>query len=185
LIDAGELKKGTTIELDGTLYSIVEWRHNKVGRGSAQVVLKLKDVLAGHTVEKSFGANEKFQRVRLERRPAQYLYNDGDFYYFMDTESFEQSTLNPSQVEDAIPFMKENTVVELLKRGDTPLLIEMPITVELAVAETEPGFKGDTASGGGKPATLETGHVVQVPFFVNPGDVLKIDTRSGTYIERV
>lgn len=185
MINAGELKKGITIELDGTLYNIVEWRHNKVGRGSAQVVLKLKDVKAGHTVERSFGANEKFAQVRLERRPVEYLYNDGDFYYFMDNETFEQMTLTPAQVEDARPFLKENMQAEILKRGEEPILLELPITVELAVAETEPGFKGDTASGGGKPATLETGHVLQVPFFVNPGDILKVDTRTGTYIERV
>jgi elongation factor P len=185
VIDAGELKKGITIELDGNLYSIVEWRHNKVGRGSAQVVLKLRDVRAGHTIEKSFGANEKFQRVRMETRPVQYLYSDGDFYTFIDTETFEQMTLMKSQIEDSLPYLIENMNAELLMYGDEPIQLQLPITVELRVAETEPGFKGDTASGGGKPATLETGHVLQVPFFVNTGDLLKIDTRSGTYIERV
>ncbi|MBI2863618.1 MAG: elongation factor P [Chloroflexi bacterium] len=185
MISTGELKKGVTIELDGQLYNIVEYSHIKMGRGSAQVRMKLRDVRAGHLIERTFQAGEKFQRVYLDHRSAQYLYSDGEFYHFMDTESFEQFTLSPQVLADATDYLLENTVVDLLMYGEEPIGVELPITVELRVTQTDPGFKGDTATGGNKPATLETGLVVQVPLFINTGDLLKIDTRTGSYIERV
>ncbi len=185
MIDAGELKKGITLEIDGQLYNVLNHQHIKVGRGSAQTRLKLRDIRAGHTIDRSFGANEKFNQVRVERRKVQYLYNDDALYHFMDQESFEQIAISASQIEEAIPYLKEGCAAEILTHEDTALSLEMPITVELEVTETEPGFKGDTASGGGKPATVETGLSLQVPFFVNPNDVIKIDTRTGSYLERV
>lgn len=185
MITTSDLKKGITIELDGTLYNILDFAHIKMGRGSAQVRLKLRDVKAGHTIERTFQAGDRFPRVRLEHRNVQYLYNDEDLYNFMDNESFEQFALNGYQIGDGINYLKEGMNVEMLFHGDEPLGVDMPITVELAIVDTDPGIKGDTASGGTKPATLESGATVSVPLFLNIGDVVKVDTRSGTYIERV
>ena len=185
MITTSDLKKGITIELDGTLYNILDYQHIKMGRGSAQVRLKLRDVRAGHTIERTFQAGDRFPRVRLEHRNVQFLYNDDDLYYFMDNQTFEQTALNGHQLGDGINYLKEGMSVEMLFHGDDPIGVELPITVDLAIAETEPGFKGDTASGGSKPAKVETGLTVQVPLFLNTGDVIKVDTRSGTYIERV
>ena len=185
MIDAGDLKKGITLEIDGQLYYVLNHQHIKVGRGSAQTRLKLRDIRAGHTIDRSFGGNEKFNQVRVERRKVQYLYDEDGIYHFMDQESFEQVAINAAQIEESIPYLKEGCDAEILTHEDTPLSLEMPITVELEVTETEPGFKGDTASGGGKPATVDTGLTLQVPFFVNTNDVIKIDTRTGSYLERV
>lgn len=185
MITTGELRKGITIELDGVLYTILDFQHIKMGRGSAQVRLKLRNITEGHIIERSFQAGERFQRVWLEHRPAQYLYHDGEFYHFMDQENFEQFALSPDLLGDAVHYLKEGLVVEVLKHGDSAIGIELPLSVELRVEQTEPGFRGDTATGGSKPATLETGLVVQVPLFINTGDVIRVDTRDGTYIERV
>jgi elongation factor P len=185
LINVGEIRKGIIIELDGQLYNVVDFQHIKMGRGSAQVRLKLRNIRSGGTVDKTFQAGEKFQRVRLEHRTVQYMYHDGDEYQFMDTESFDQIMLNPDQLGDAVNYMKDGLTLELLSYNDSPIGVELPITVDLEVTETEPGFKGDTATGGTKPATLETGLIVQVPLFVNQGEKIKVDTRTATYLERV
>jgi elongation factor P len=185
MISTGDLRKGVTIELDGTLYSVIEYQHIKMGRGSAQVRLKLRDVRAGHTIERTFQAGEKFSRARLDRHPMQFLYEDGGLYYFMNTETYDQTPLTKEQVGDALLYLKENESVDLLTYGDEPIEIELPTTVDLKVVQTEPGFKGDTTSGATKPATLETGLVVQVPLFIDEGNVLKVDTRTGEYLTRV
>jgi elongation factor P len=184
MITVGELRRGITIELDGTLYQVLEYDHIKMGRGSAQVRMRLRDVRGGHTIDRSFQATAKFARARIERQPVQYLYQDGDLFYFMNTETYDQTPLNPNQVGDAAQYLAENASCELLTYGDEPIGIELPAAVVLTVAETEPGVKGDTAQGGTKLATLETGLGVQVPLFINTGDKLKVDTRSGEYLER-
>jgi len=185
MISTSELKKGITIELDGALYSILDWQHIKMGRGSAQVRLKLRDIRAGHTIERTFQAGEKFSRVRLDRRAVQFLYADGDLYYFMDSESFEQTPLNPEQLGDALDYLKEGMSLEILTYKDEPISVELPNSVELEVVETGPAHKGDTATAGNKPAKLETGITIQVPLFVNNGDIVRVDTRTGAYLERV
>ena len=184
MITVGELRKGIIIELDGELKQIIDFQHIKMGRGSAQVRLKLRDIRGGHTTERSFQATEKFARVRLDFRRMQYLYSDGDLYYFMDEENFEQMPLNQEQLGDAVNYLKEGISLEVSSYQGELVGAEMPITVELEVAETGPGFKGDTATAGTKPATLETGLVIQVPMFVNTGDIIKVDTRTGEYLER-
>jgi elongation factor P len=185
MISTGELKKGATIELDGKLYSILDYAHIKMGRGSAQVRIKFRDVRSGAIIEQTFQAGTKFQRARVERREMQYLYNDGEFFYFMNTETFEQIPVSADKVGDAAKYLKENDTCELVLYGDEVIGVELPITVELLVTDTEPGFKGDTATGGTKPATLETGLVVQVPLFVEPGTKIRVNTETGQYIERV
>ncbi|MBI2912038.1 MAG: elongation factor P [Chloroflexi bacterium] len=185
MIDAGELRKGITIELDGDLYSILDYQHIKMGRGSAQVRLRLRNVRAGHTVERTFQAGDRFSRVYLEHRPVQYLYADGDLHYFMDTETYEQKTLSAEQMGTALSYLKEGMTLEVLTHQEEPISLELPNSVELLVVETDPGFKGDTATGGTKPARLETGLTVQVPLFVTTGETIRVDTRSGLYLERV
>jgi elongation factor P len=185
MISTGELKRGITIELDGQLYNILEYQHIKMGRGSAQVRMRLRDVRAGHTIDRTFQAGDKFRRVRLDHHNVQFLYNEGDLYNFMDTESYEQTALSRELLGDAVSYLKDGMTLELLTYGDDPIGVEMPITVDLRVEQTDPGFKGDTASGGNKPATLETGVTVNVPLFVNVGDVIRVDTRTNNYIERV
>ncbi|HUF54506.1 MAG TPA: elongation factor P [Dehalococcoidia bacterium] len=184
MIEGSQLRRGNTIEIDGTLYSVIEIDHIKMGRGSAQVRMKLRDIRAGHIVDKSAQAGARFQQVRVERQPAQYLYADGDLHYFMNTETYDQFPVNGSLLGDARNFLTENANAELLMYGDEAVGIELPSAVELAVAETDPWVKGDTAQGGTKPAKLETGITVTVPLFINPGDKLKIDTRTGQYLER-
>ncbi len=184
MISTSELRKGVTIELDGKLYSILEYEHIKVGRGSAQVRIRLKDVRAGHITERTFQAGERFPRARLERRTVQYLYEDGGLYYFMDKETFEQTPLTKEQLGDALNYLKEEFSLDLLTYQDEAIGVEIPLNVELKITETGPSFKGDTAQGGTKPATLETGLVVLVPLFLNNGDRVKVDTRTGQYIER-
>jgi elongation factor P len=185
MIDAGELKRGITIELDGQLYQVLDYQHIKMGRGSAQVRLKLRDVRAGHTTERAFQASEKFTRAILERRPAQYLYSDGGLYYFMDTKTFEQVPLDKAMLGETLKYLKDGLNLEMLTHKGKTVGVELPVAVELKVAETGPGFKGDTASSGSKPAKLETGITIRVPFFINTGDNIKVDTRTGEYLERV
>ena len=185
MLSAGELRKGMTIELEGQPYRILDYHHLKLGRGSAQVRLKLRDLRAGHRVERTFQASEKFTPARLERRSAQYLYYEGELYYFMDNESFEQTPLTADLLGDSLHYLKEGMTLEMLSYKGESVGVELPIAVELQVAETGPGFKGDTATPGSKPATLETGMVIQVPLFINSGDIVKVDTRSGEYLERV
>ena len=179
-----ELRKGTIIELAGKLYQVIDYHHIKMKR-TALVRLKLRDIRGGHTIEQTFQADEKFIRARLDYRSMQYLYNDGELYYFMDQENFEQLPLSVSQLGDAINYLKDSLSLEVSSYKGEVVGVEMPITVELKVTDTEPGFKGDTATGGTKPAKLETGITVQVPLFINKQDVIKVDTRTGSYLERV
>jgi elongation factor P len=184
MISVTDARKGATVEMDGVLYSVLDFEHIKMGRGSAQVRLKLRDVRDGHTVDKTFQATAKLARARVDRQKCQFLYEDGDLYYFMNTESFDQIPLNRNQVGDAANYLTENATCDVLTYGDEPIGVEMPAAVVLTVAESDPGVKGDTASGTTKPAKLESGLTVQVPLFVNPGDKVKVDTRSGEYLER-
>lgn len=184
MISTGELRRGVTIEMDGVLYQVIEYNHIKMGRGSAQVRMRLKDVRGGHIIEKTVQAGEKFTRARVERHPMQYLYAQDGLHYFMNTETYEQMTLSTDQVGDALHYLPENGTCDVLTYGADPIGVEVPSSVVLRVEKTEPGFKGDTTSGAVKPATLETGLVVQVPLFINEGDVLKIDTRTNEYLER-
>ena len=185
MISTGELKKGVTIELDGTLYSILDYDHIKMGRGSAQVRIKFRDARSGVITEQTFQAGTKWPRARVETREMQYLYNDDQFYHFMNTESYEQIPVTADKVGDANRYLKENDTCQLVMYGDEVIGLELPLTVELLVTATDPGFKGDTATGGTKPATTETGLVVNVPLFVEEGTRIKVNTDSGAYIERV
>ena len=185
MIDAGELKKGITITLDGQLFQVLDYHHIKVGRGSAQIRIRLRDIKAGHIIEKSFQSSEKFAKVFLERRQVQFLYSDGGLYHFMDNQSFEQVAVDKVLMGDTVNYLIENMNLELLIHKGVPIGVELPLSVELAITETGPGFKGNTASAGGKPAVMETGITIQVPFFLNIGDKIKVDTRTGTYLERV
>ncbi|UCH87362.1 MAG: elongation factor P [Dehalococcoidia bacterium] len=182
MIDAGDLRKGTTVEVDGVLYQVLDFQHIKIGRGSAQVRMKLKDIRAGHITERVVQAGTKFSRARVERQPAQYLYADGDLHHFMNTETYDQIALNTEQLGDALPYLSENATCQLLTHGSEAIGIELPAAVELKVAQTDPWVRGDTAQGGTKPARLETGMTVQVPLFINTGDRVKVDTRSGDYL---
>jgi len=184
MINVTDARKGITIELDGGIYQVLDFEHIKIARGSAQVRLRLRDIRGGHTIDRTFQASAKFPRARVERQNVQFLYQDGDLYYFMNTQTYDQTPLNAAQVADAARFLTENASCELLAYGDEPIGIELPAAVVLAVAETEPWVKGDTAQGGTKPAKLETGLTVQVPLFVVTGDKVKVDTRSGVYLER-
>ena len=184
MIDTGDLRKGLTIELDNNLYSIVDWEHNKTGRGGAVVKLKLRDVRAGHIIERSWPAGSKFQRARVERQPATFQYVDGDIFYFMNRETYETIAVNRDRVAENALYLKDNEECSVLTYGEEAISIELGAAVILTVAETEPGLRGDTAQGGTKPAKMETGLTVNVPLFVNTGDKLKIDTRSGAYLER-
>ena len=184
MIDTGDLRKGVTIELDGNLYTIVDWEHVKVGRGGAVVRLKLRDVRAGHIIERTWPAGSKFQRARVERQQAQFLYADGDIYHFMNKETYDQIAMNRDRLGDAVLYLKENDDCQVLTYGDEAISVELPAAVVLEVAQTDPWVRGDTAQGGTKPARLETGLTVNVPLFVNRGDKIKVDTRSGQYLER-
>ena len=184
MISTGDLKKGITLELEGTLYTVLDYQHIKMGRGSAQVRMKLKDVRAGHTIERTFQAGEKFVRARVERQSVQYLYNDGNLFHFMNTESYDQIALNRDKVGDAVNYLRENATCEVLTHGDEVIGVELSAAVELMVAETDPWVRGDTAQGGTKPARLETGITLQAPLFISTGDMVKVDTRTGEYLER-
>jgi elongation factor P len=185
MIDTGDLRKGITFEFDGRLVKVIDFSHNKQGRGSAQVRMTLRDLRSGSLTTHTVQAGAKFPQVRLERQHVQYLYADGDHRHFMDTDSYDQIILDAAAIGDSARFIRENDVVDLLTYQGEPLDVELPPAVTLGVTETDPGLKGDTASGATKPATLETGLVVNVPLFINVGDTLKVDTRSGEYIERV
>ncbi len=184
MIDSGDLRKGLTIEIDGNLYSIVDWEHNKTGRGGAKVKLKLRDVRAGHTIEQTYDSGARFQRARVERQPAQFLYEDGGLYYFMNNETYEQIAIGKDRIGDALNYLRENDECSVLTYGEEAISVELPAAVVLEIVETDPGFKGDTAQGGTKPARLTTGFTVNVPLFLNTGDSVKVDTRSGEYLER-
>lgn len=184
MISSNDFRTGVTIEYDGQIWRVIEFMHVKPGKGAAFVRTKLKNIRTGAVKETTFRAGEKVARARIENREMQYLYNDGDNYTFMDNESFEQTNVSKNQLEYEINFLKENMNCILVLYEGQPIGVELPNTVVLAVTETEPGIRGDTATGGSKPATLETGYVVQVPFFINVGDALLIDTRSGLYVSR-
>ena len=185
MISAGDFKNGLTIEYEGNVYQIVEFQHVKPGKGAAFVRTKLKNIKNGGIIEKSFRPTEKFEQARIDRKDMQYLYSDGDLFHFMDSETYDQIALSADQVGDSLKFVKENETVKICSHKGDVFAIEPPLTVELAITDTEPGFKGDTATGATKPATLETGAVVNVPLFVSSEDVIKIDTRTGEYISRV
>jgi elongation factor P len=185
LISTGDVKKGVIIELDGQLMKVLDWSHIKMARGSAQVRMKLQNVRRGDIVERTFQAGTRWPRARVEQRKAQYLYGDGGTYHFMDAETYEQSAVGAALIGDDAKFLLENTEVLLSSHDGEVLGVELPVTVDLRVTQTDPGFAGDTATGAKKAATLETGHVVQVPLFVSEGDVLRIDTRNGEYVTRV
>ena len=185
MISAGDFKNGVTLEIEGNIYQILEFQHVKPGKGAAFVRTKLKNIISGGVVEKTFRPTEKFPKAHIERKDMQYLYTDGELYHFMDVETYDQIALNEDAIGDSLKFVKENEMVKICSHKGTVFAVEPPLFVELAIIDTEPGFKGDTATGATKPATVETGAVVYVPLFVEQGDVLKIDTRTGEYLSRV
>ncbi len=184
MISTNQFKNGMTIEIDGALYAIINFQHVKPGKGGAFVRTKLKNVKTGAVVDKTFRAGEKVEQARLESKKMQFLYNDQEMYHFMDLQNYDQIVLSKEQLAEALLYLKENIEVVVSMYEEKPIGVELPIFVELEVKETEPGVKGDTVSGGNKPATLETGAIVQVPLFINIGDVIKVDTRTGGYITR-
>ena len=185
MISAGDFKNGITLEIDGNVCQIVEFQHVKPGKGAAFVRTKYKNIITGAVLEKSFRPTEKFPAARIERVDMQYLYADGDLFNFMDVETYDQIALNEDVVGDSLKFVKENETVKVCSYNGSVFAIEPPLFVELEITETEPGFKGDTAQSATKPATVETGAQVNVPLFVNQGDKIKIDTRTGEYLSRV
>ena len=184
MISAGDFRNGVTIEVDGNIFQIVEFQHVKPGKGAAFVRTKLKNIINGGVVEKTFRPTEKFPQARIDRKDMQYLYADGDLFTFMDTETYDQISLNKDTVGDALKFVKENEICKVCSHNGSVFAVEPPLFVELEITDTEPGFKGDTATGASKPATVETGAQVSVPLFVNQGDKIKIDTRTGEYLSR-
>lgn len=184
MLSVNDFKNGLTIEFDNNLWRIVEFQHVKPGKGGAFVRSKLKNLRTGANQEKTFRSTEKVERAIIDTKSMQYLYADGDNHVFMDTDTYEQLELPAAQIADELKFLKENMQVSIMMHGSETLGVELPKTVDLAVAATEPGVRGDTSSGGTKPATMETGLVVQVPFFINEGDVLTINTTDSTYISR-
>jgi len=184
MISGSELRKGIIIELEGKLYRVVDYQHIKMKR-TALVHLKLHDIRDNHTIEQTFQSDEKVVRARLDFRSMQYLYNDGNLYYFMDEENYEQMPLSAAQLGDTINYLKEGMSLEISSYKDELVGVELPITVELKVIDTGPAFKGNTATAGNKPAKLETGITIQVPLFINKEDIIKVDTRTGSYLERV
>ncbi len=184
MISAGDFRNGITIELDGNIFQIIEFQHVKPGKGAAFVGTKLKNIVNGGVVEKTFRPTEKCPQARIDRKEMQYLYEDGGLYNFMDTETYDQVALNADTVGDTLKFVKENEMVKVCSHNGNVFAIEPPLFVELEITDTEPGFKGDTATGATKPATVETGAQVSVPLFVNQGDKIKIDTRTGEYLSR-
>ena len=185
MISAGDFKNGLTIELEGNVFQIVDFQHVKPGKGAAFVRTKMKNIKNGGVVEKTFRPTEKCEKAHIERKDMQYLYNDGDLFYFMDPETYDQIPISSAAIGDSLKFVKENEMVKLCSHNGNVFSIEPPITVELQITESEPGVKGDTATGATKPATVETGAVGYVPLFVNQGDKIKIDTRTGEYLSRV
>ena len=185
MISAGDFRNGITIEFEGNVYQIIEFQHVKPGKGAAFVRTKLKNIINGGVVEKTFRPTEKCPQARNDRKDMQYLYSDGDLFNFMDTETYDQIALNSDTVGDALKFVKENEMVKICSYNGNVFAIEPPLFVELEITDTEPGFKGDTATGATKPAIVETGAKVMVPLFVDQGEVIKIDTRTGEYLSRV
>ena len=185
MISAGDFRNGVTLEIDGNVVQILEFQHVKPGKGAAFVRTKLKNVISGGVVEKTFRPTEKFPQARIDRVDMQYLYNDGDLYYFMNNETYDQIAINQETLGDALKFVKENEMVKVCSHKGNVFSVEPPLFVELEITETEPGFKGDTAQGATKPAIVETGAQVNVPLFVEQGDKIKIDTRTGEYLSRV
>jgi len=185
MISTGELKKGVIIEMDNQLFSIIEYQHQKIGRGSAQVRMRIRNIRSGSISDTTVQAGTKFPRVRLEQRAMQYLYAEDNNYYFMEQENYEQLGFSAQQLGDTVNYLKDGMTITVSFYESEPVDVEPPITVELQIVEADPGFRGDTASGGTKPARLETGLVVQVPLFVNQGETIRVDTRNGTYLERV
>ena len=185
MISAGEFRNGVTFEFEGNVYQIVEFQHVKPGKGAAFVRTKLKNVITGGVVEKTFRPTEKMPKAHIERKNMAYSYNDGDLYYFMDNETFDMMPLGEDQLGDALKFVTENMNVMVLSYKGSVFGVEPPTFVELKVTETEPGFKGDTSTGATKPATLETGATINVPLFVDQDDIIRVDTRTGEYMERV
>jgi elongation factor P len=185
MISTGELKKGVIIEMDNQLFSILDYQHQKIGRGSAQVRMRLRNVRTGSISDTTVQAGTKFPRVRLEQRQMQFLYVEDQNYFFMDQESYDQIGLSAAQLGDTVNYLKDGMTITVSFYEQEPVDVEPPINVELQIVETDPGFRGDTASGGTKPAKTETGLVVQVPLFVNQGETIRVDTRTGAYLERV
>ena len=185
MISTGELRKGVAIELDGDLWQILDYHHIKMGRGSAQVRITLRNIKRGQTIERSFQAGTKWPRASMERRPVQFMYRDGDDFHFMDNDSYDQFSLTADQLGDAAQYLKDGMVLDRTSYQGETIGVELPVTVDLRVTATEPGFAGDTQSGARKPATTETGLVVQVPIFVGEGDTIRVDTRTGEYQTRV
>jgi elongation factor P len=185
VITTADFKKGGKVLYKGDPCEIIDFQHSKMGRGGALVKTKFKNLITGAVLDDTFRSGEKFEAPQLEEKEMQYLYEQDNMYYFMDTESYEQSPVTAEQLGDAKKFLKENTVVSILLFKGSPIALNLPMFMELEVVETDPGFKGDTASGGSKPAKVETGTVVKVPFHINPGDIIKVDTRTSEYIERV
>ena len=184
MVTAGDFRNGVTFDMDGSVMQIIEFQHVKPGKGAAFVRTKLRNVITGAVVEKTFNPTDKYPLAHVERKDMQYLYNDGDLYYFMDMESYEQLPINADKLGDNFKFVKEEMMCKVVSYKENVIAVEPPMFVELEVTETEPGFKGDTATGASKPATLETGAQIKVPLFINIGDKLKIDTRTGEYLER-
>ncbi len=185
MISAGDFRNGVTIEYDGDIYIIIDFQHVKPGKGAAFVRTKLKNLKSGAVFEKTFRPSEKMEKAHIERKDMQYLYSDGELYHFMDVESFDQMALNENQLEGALKFVKENDMVKILSHKNLVFGVEPALFAELKIIETEPGFKGDTATGATKSATVETGATVNVPLFVEIGTVIKVDTRTGEYLGRV
>ena len=185
MISAGDFRNGVTLEIAGNIYQILEFQHVKPGKGAAFVRTKLKNIINGGVVEKTFRPTEKFPAARIDRVDMQYLYSDGDLFHFMNVETYDQIALSQEDIGDALKFVKENEMVKICSHNGNVFAVEPPLFVELSITDTEPGFKGDTATGATKPATVETGAVVYVPLFVEQGDVIKIDTRTGEYLSRV
>ena len=184
MVTAGEFRQGMTIEIDGQVWMIVDFQHVKPGKGAAFVRTKIKNVMTGNVLERTFSPTEKFPKAMVEKKDMQYLYSDGDLYYFMDTETYDQLPLNHDKVEEALPYMIENMIVTIKFFKGEAFSVEPPNFVVLEVTDTEPGFKGDTATAGNKPAIVQTGAKIMVPLFVNTGDSIRIDTRTGEYMER-
>ncbi len=185
MISAGDFKNGVTLEYNGNIFQIIDFQHVKPGKGAAFVRTKLKNIISGGVIETSFRPTEKFPKAHIERKDMQYLYSDGELYHFMDVETYDQIALNEDAIGDSLKFVKENEMVKICSHKGNVFAVEPPLFVELEIIDTEPGFKGDTAQGATKPATVETGAVVYVPLFVEMGDKLKIDTRTGEYLSRV
>ena len=184
MVTAGDFRNGVTFEMDGNVFQIIEFQHVKPGKGAAFVRTKIKNVISGAVVEKTFNPTDKFENAYIERKDMQYLYKDGTLYYFMDLETYEQIPINEDVLSDNFKFVKENMECKVLSYKGNVFGVEPPLFVELEITETEPGFKGDTAQGATKPATLETGATIKVPLFINQGDRIRVDTRTGEYMER-